>query len=221
MKQSEFCEKMFENLINHELLNKGLDIYIPSQRKESKSGYDALFNGKKKKVFVLQYKVVSQYNKNTYDKMKAEKFKYDIYGKKDKGLYSFNQNKALVRLNKKGIKAGYYVPSFIDYNSLFCKLHNGTLLNHSFLITPEDIIDKKVPHYVVFDENEAWHYCRNPSKVDIFSLETLLDDQDCLQISKETFENIIWEVIQEEQSSDIKPSIDSYLASNKLVIIAK
>ena len=71
MKKSEFSEKFFEILVDHLLLNHGFQIFIPSQNKENKLGYDALINniksimGTKKRIngFALQYKIVEKYKK--------------------------------------------------------------------------------------------------------------------------------------------------------------
>ncbi len=60
-KAGEFCEKLYENIVNSILLRKGLDIYIPSQNKEIKSGIDSLFQNGKRKVMLIQYKKVNKY----------------------------------------------------------------------------------------------------------------------------------------------------------------
>ena len=64
MKKSEFPEKAYESFLNHELMSMGYMLYIPSQIKENKLGYDALIQKlkyKKIKSLALQYKIVSQY----------------------------------------------------------------------------------------------------------------------------------------------------------------
>jgi len=66
MKKSEFSEKTFEIFVNHCLMNRGYQLYIPSQAREAKLAYDALINDlktKKGKIipFALQYKIILEY----------------------------------------------------------------------------------------------------------------------------------------------------------------
>ena len=49
MDKSEFSERLFETLVNHEILKQlKCDIYIPSQTNKAHLGLDALFQEKKK-----------------------------------------------------------------------------------------------------------------------------------------------------------------------------
>ncbi len=150
MEKSEFSEKIFEILIDHVFLSEGLDIYVPSQNKESKLGYDALFQNGKIKVGFFQYKIVSQYKRiPSCHKGAKNVFKFDLHLSKHNG---YRQHNLLVKRSLRGMNCGYVVPAFIKYNDLYNNYHSSLLSLHTIFIKPTKYISDKKYHYITFDD---------------------------------------------------------------------
>ena len=118
MKKSEFPEKAYETFSNHELMSMGYMLYIPSQIKENKLGYDTLIQKlkcKKIKLLALQYKIVSQY-KIPKTGFSDPCFKIELHKSKS----GYIQHNLMVKKNLKhtrtGIAAVYCVPQFVEYD---------------------------------------------------------------------------------------------------------
>lgn len=174
MKKSEFSEKIFEILIDHALLSKGLGIYVPSQNKESLLGYDALFQKGKIKVGFYQYKIVSKYVKKPSCHKKAKRvFKFDLHYSKHNG---YRQHNLLVNRNLSGLNCGYLVPSFIEYDTLYKNHHLGELdkFPNIILIKPTKyIIDNKY-HYITFDDTgSAIQHSKDETSIETKSIDFL------------------------------------------------
>ena len=150
MKKSEFPEKAYEILVDSTLLSMGFDIYVPSQTKEAKLGYDALFQHGKFKVGFFQYKIVKEYHRIPYYHCFAPKaFKFDLhFTLRNKYL----QHNILVRKNKGGLFACYLVPLFVRYKDLYDYYHNGSLVtSNSVALKPIHTINDTKYHYITFD----------------------------------------------------------------------
>lgn len=176
MKKSEFPEKIFEILINHALLSNGFDIYVPSQNKESKLGYDALFQKGKIKVGFFQYKIVSEYEKKPVSHRTALKaFKFDLHYSK---LNGYRQHNLLVKKNLRGLNCGYFVPNFIEYDILYKNHHSGMLnrFPNVILIKPtRPILDNKY-HYITFDDSGlAIQHSKEGVKINTESIDDFLN----------------------------------------------
>ncbi len=172
MKQSEFPEKIFEILIDHVFLNKGLDIYVPSQNKEAKLGYDALFQKGKIKVGFFQYKIVNEYKRKPRCHSNATKvFKFSLHFSKSHG---YRQHNLLVKKALKGFNCGYYVPAFIEYDTLYKTYHQGLLNKYpnSFLIISIDRIDDADYHYITFDNlGNAYQHSKEEKRIKTQSID--------------------------------------------------
>lgn len=194
MKKSEFPEKIYETLINHFLLSKGFDIYVPSQNKEAKLGYDALFQYGKIKVAFLQYKTVNEYDRKPKCHGRSTRaFKFDLYYSKGNG---YRQHNLLVKKNARGINCGYFVPCFIEYDTLYNTYHTSSLVNscNSIMIRPTKIISDNNYHYISFDNKRyVVQHSKEESKVQSFSVNDFLNSikENDISFGKEELTNEI------------------------------
>ena len=104
-------------------------MYIPSQRKECKIGYDALINNIKHiartksliKGVALQFKIVEEYERPPYV---DENFKFDLHNARN-----YHQHNRLCKYNKTGkFFAAYCVPEFIKIDEFFMYKTNSVYL---------------------------------------------------------------------------------------------
>lgn len=223
MIKSEFSERLFETLINHEILcSLGCDIYIPTQAKESQSGLDALFQGRKRKILALQYKVVNQYDKIP-NYLKAPAFQFNLHYD-EKG---YTQHNHLAKKSIRGLNAFYAVPAFVGYKELYNNYHLKTLLDNSYLISPGREINDKKHHYINFDTNST-AYLHSKEKVSV-QLKTLSDLprilEECDSYSKDSLVQLLSDdatftseetqnkIVQKEQQGI------SFLWDNKIILL--
>lgn len=199
MIKSEFPEKIYEMLINCYFLSKGFDIYIPSQNKESKLGYDALFQNKKRKIGIFQYKVVSEYIRKPKIHSKANKvFNFEIYKSNKNG---FKQHNLLVKKHLNGITCGYLVPCFVSYDNLYNFYHSNILINNSKFIKPTSYIYDNNRHYVSFDTNNiAFQHSKEQFKFNISSVELLVNEikENGYSFDQKTFTQFFLEDFEDE-----------------------
>ena len=224
MDKSEFSERLFETLVNHEILNQlKSDIYIPSQTNEAHLGLDALFQGKKRKILALQYKVVNKYKRVPFY-FKTPAFKFDLH--KDKKGYT--QHNQLVEKTKRGLNAFYVIPTFITYEDLYNKYHLGDLLDNLYFILPTKKIKDNEYHYINFDTN-CTAYMHSHEKISIrvntFSdLRQLFEQSDYL--SKESFIQLFFddEIVNQDKDQYINLQQDqqiiSFLRENNIILFA-
>ena len=225
MIKSEFSERLFETLINHEILKQlGCDIFIPSQVKESKSGLDALFfNKKRRRILALQYKVVNEYIRIPKG-LKARAFQFVLH--KDKNGYT--QHNHLFKNSLNGLNSYYVVPAFVKYNELYGSYRSGILLSKTHVISPGKKINDKKYHYINFDTNSnAYLHSHEKESLQIETLSDLrIIIEECNYWSKDSllqlfsnneirnFENENNKFLREEQL------FISYLLNNKIVLFA-
>lgn len=232
MKKSEFPEKAFETFFNHELLSRGFKIYLPSQRKEDSLGYDVLMNELKKgrgvKAIALQYKVVSKYNISPVGFNKPC-FKFDLH----KSSNRYKQHNILVaRNNRKSSKvsAFYCVPSFVEYQSLYDFLIEGTLFKHSCAIKPCYRINDSRYHYIAFDDMRAGQFSKLPQYIPICNFESIFYQEEPLY-----YQDWISEIDSNEQQEalcyrnvdsrndynqiDFKQELDEFLRSTHSFLV--
>ena len=215
MKKSEFPEKAYEVFANHELLSMGYMIYIPSQQKEQKLGYDALWQSKNRKIkaIAVQYKIVEQYER-THKLLSKPCFKFELH-KSSTGKYS--QHNIIVQKNAQPwppICACYCVPNFVEYKALYKHLKDGTILKNSCFLKPHSEINDSRYHYIVFDNNKAYQCSDDPRIMTIHSLESIFNQQEAIY-----FEDLIREFYIEENQSI--HSIEDYLTESQSFLIIK
>ncbi len=168
---SKFCEKEFEILFCREFLNKYscCDFYFPSQRKEVKKGFDARFKNKKFKAKIFQFKVVFEYCKNPFGHL-VKSFGFETH--KVNGQQK--QHNALVKLNNRGLSAGYAVPCFIERNSLIDYARHDKLIDNCLHLIPIKPLSAG-NHRIKFDTTPfAQQFCNQAENMKIsklFSLE--------------------------------------------------
>ena len=215
MKKSEFSEKAYEVFANHELLSMGYMIYIPSQQKEQKLGYDALLHSKNKRIkaVALQYKIVLEYDR-TPKLLSDCCFKFELH-KSSTGDYL--QHNIMVEKNTRSwppICAFYCVPQFIKFHALYKHLKSGTILENSCFLKPNSEIYDSKYHYVKFDNNQAYQCSNEPKPMEICSLENLFANQELV-----CFEDIMKETYVDEKHSI--GSIDEYLLQSQSFLLIK
>lgn len=198
MERSRFPEKIFEIFVNYFLLSKGFDIYVPSQIKEAKLGYDALFQNGKIKIGILQYKIVTKYVRKPKEHSSANNVYY-LKLHKDKAL-KYTQHNLLVKKANKGIKCGYAVPCFVEYQDLYDYYHNKHLLKKSFIIIPKYQISDKKNHYITFDDKgNAFLHSKEQQNIEINNLEDFINSimESENEYDKDKLTNILYEVLEE------------------------
>lgn len=216
-------EKLFENLINAELLKlTGCDIYIPSQVKEAKTGIDALFQNGKRKVLFLQYKISKQYiltpkylNKNSY--------RFPLHKSSKRG---YNQHNKLVDKSKKYKSVGYLVPLFSSYDELYYYYHSGNLLTNVRLIVPQTKIYDNKYHYINYDDHKAFQHSNSKEQCDIFKISEIIEYAPTMSleelynfvIDEEKYYNINKE---ETTMGKIKNEFEKELIKLNIVLILK
>lgn len=171
MTYSNFCEKEFEILFCREFLNKNncCDFYFPSQRQEVREGFDALFKNSKFKAIIFQFKVVYEYSRNPFGHA-ITSFGFTTHKRSGQQ----KQHNILVKLNSKGLNAGYAVPCFIDRNSLIHYARNNILLDNCLHLIPTNPLSPG-NHTIKFDTTPfAQQFCNDAENIVIrnsFSLE--------------------------------------------------
>ena len=221
--KNHFCERLFETLTNHVLLNAldslSCDIYIPSQVKEAKSGLDALFHSGKRKLLMLQYKIAEEYTKPPL-KLKKPAFHFDLH-KSSKG---YVQHNLLVHKAKRYGCAGYAVPGFVTYGDLYDSYHSGKLLENSYLIVPKHIIGDKKHHSIKFNKYHAYQCSERANEIEIWPLAKLIskpEQLDCPAFSKEEFiESFREEEMIDNTNNNLEKQVDLFLAQNKIILLA-
>ncbi len=215
MYKSEFPEKAYETFVNHELLSNGYMIYLPSQRKEESLGYDALLHGLRGsgiKAVALQYKVVSQY-KRTPQYFHSPCFRFVLH----KSANVYKQHNIMVRRNTmtpRRVLALYCVPNFVDYQSLYNYLRNGTLLRHSSLLMPFSRINDSNHHYIAFDDTKAEQFSKEPQTVAAYDLQYLFELQEPMHYRDLVSEN-------DCDQHTFMQELDSFLRSTHSFLVYK
>ena len=114
MINSQFSERAFEIYVNHFIISRGYRIYIPSQNREARLGYDGLINnikGQKFKAFAMQFKIVQKYQRKP-----ACGHCFNFY------LHNYNryrQHNRLVKLNNREEYHSFFLESLIKILPLF------------------------------------------------------------------------------------------------------
>lgn len=161
MINTEFCEKLFESMVNHELLNiyqkQGLiaTLYSPSQTEEATLGYDALFNlfsSKGARCIAFQYKICCKYKRNPKKFRKRwSVYKFNVYKSKKR---AYNQHNLLVDSHKKKISSLYCAPKFVSTSDLYKYSSTNQLLRNCIFITPKIKLGKKEKqHFYVYEKD--------------------------------------------------------------------
>ena len=173
MIKCEFAEKLYEILIIHEFLNKykGSNVYCPSQYKESKLGYDALFNLKgTRKIIILQFKISQMYIKSpVYFSSSSNCFKFELHKKNN-----YYQHNKLVKYNKsKKYLALYCSPRFTSNNDLYKYCCSSQIIQNSFLGKPIYKISDDKYHYVNYNDIEAYQHSDKFNELEQINLNTI------------------------------------------------
>lgn len=143
----EFSEKIFEIFWDHEILNKlDIGIYVPSQSKEKKLGYDALLQGKKISPIAIQFKVPESLVYNPFGNA-SNAFKFELH--KNKGG-DFLQHKVLVKRSRR-MKAFYVVPKYNDFKTLYSNHKGNTIIDNSLAIEPIAFLTEEKNHHIIYD----------------------------------------------------------------------
>ena len=195
MKKCEFSEKFYEILFDHLLLNNmsGVHLYIPSQNKEAKLGYDALFkDNKRKRVLAFQFKVCEEYIKIPKYFSKNRVFKFELH-KEKKGNYI--QHNKLVNYNLNGkYRAFYVVPYFNSYKDLYDFLNKNMLLQNSLFLLPEIYIKDKNSHFINFDKNIGFQHSKEKHEIKVFNYDEFAKyANELVPIDQAEFEEIVSE----------------------------
>lgn len=164
-----FSEKLYEILCINELLKKisGACVYCPSQQKEAKVGYDALFNIKhSRKVLIFQFKIPEKYKRNPIEfKNSPESFKFNLHSKNQ-----YFQHNRLVYYNKSGkYIALYCAPKFVDMNKLYEYYAKDAILTNSLFAMPYSKITDNNYHYINYDYNCAYQHSKSKEEIKILS----------------------------------------------------
>ena len=191
MKKCEFCEKIYEIFIINELLNryKGADVYSPSQVKEAKLGYDVLFNfHNHRKLVVLQFKICDEYIKKPNYLTNGKCFRFQLHPNNN-----YYQHNSLVRKNNsKKYLAGYLVPYFNRYNELYSFHHQNIIIDNSFFIFSNKMINDVKSHFINFDSDSAYQHSTEIVKIEKIKgvdINKFIEELD--YISKDEFYDII------------------------------
>ena len=186
MKKSEFPEKAYESFLNHELMSMGYMLYIPSQIKENKLGYDVLIQKlkyKKIKSLALQYKIVFQY-KNPRSGLSYPCFKMELHKSKS----GYTQHNLMVKRNLKHVKTGvaaiYCAPRFVEYDLLYKYSIAKSLVSHSKFIIPQKAITDKQYHYIAFDDKCSKQFSSIPESIKYDTLESIIENQPAIYINE-------------------------------------
>lgn len=170
MINSQFSERAFEIYVNHFIISRGYRIYIPSQNREARLGYDGLINnikGQKFKAFAMQFKIIQKYQRKP-----ACGHCFNFY------LHNYNryrQHNRLVKLNNSNILAGYVVPYFVGWGDLFNNVNNGQLLSQAMFISPGGRINDTRSHYISFNKTSAVRHSKDWAEVRVSPLDELID----------------------------------------------
>ncbi len=217
MQKSEFSEKFFEILIDHVLLCKGFNIYVPSQFKEVKLGYDALINNLKNikgriQAFAFQYKIVEKYDRCPAN---GDRFRFNLHPN-----HTYMQHNKLYNLNKfKKIFAGYVVPTFITLGELYSNLNSRLLLSNSLFIFPQAKITDKKSHYMSFSNSAAHQHSREQINCEIKSLtEIIANNNSDFIMSPEAFIDTLYGIEEYHfETKRLNSANESFLIAYKIV----
>lgn len=192
MKKSEFSEKLYETLCIHELLNifSNSAIYCPSQNKEGKLGYDALFNVKRfRKVIVIQFKVAEKYLKEPkYFSPGRNCYKFNIHQKNN----CFQHNRLVTYNRGKKYIALYCTPKFVGFKELYSYCQKSNLINNSALLYPQIKINDQKYHFINYCDSAAYQHSKKLDIVQMLSLDILCDLVEKLDgVSANEFEQIV------------------------------
>ena len=147
----EFCEKMYETFVNHELLSNGCKLWIPSQNEERQGGFDSMVMDRHFQVCCLQYKI-PEYTKSRRPFWGGQKV-FKFYAHKDVSSNKYKQHNLLVQLNRMGIQAYYCAPHFIQCSDLYNNLASLTLLSNSALLKPIYKLTPSPSHVIEYDKS--------------------------------------------------------------------
>ena len=170
----EFPEKLFESLVNHELINlfskrhTKVNLWSPSQTKEASLGYDSLFEAGARKLVAIQYKVPSYRYVSKYKGC----FKFELHKNSNKEC---KQHELLCELLDKHIvdNVFYIAPEFLENRKLNNYSRSGTLLKHIAQITPTKLISYKGNHHCVYGDLKPNFFCNVPSESSYSTIEEI------------------------------------------------
>lgn len=174
----EFPEKLFESLVNHELMNlfskkhSKVNLWSPSQSKEASLGYDALFETGSRKLIAVQYKIPIY----KYAKKYKDCFRFELHKNSKKEC---KQHKLLCELLDKHIidDVAYIAPNFIEIKKLNNYSRSGTLLNHIAQIKPVKLLSYYGNHHCVYGSIKPAFFCDIESETLYLSIEDLFFKQ--------------------------------------------
>ena len=209
----EFCEKAYETFVNHELINNGIILYIPSQTQENNLGYDVCFFGKRFQICCMQYKIVEFVKSRRAFWKRQHIFKFTTL--KDSKTQKFKQHNLLVFLNKLGINSVYCAPLFTKNSDLYNYLTSNTLIKNSALLKPiHPLFNPPKTHSIEFNSHQAYQFCKNSEALKITNFNELFTGSKWY--SEEDLLNLLKEILQED--GGYLPSI---LAKNKIILLLK
>lgn len=216
MRKSEFSEKFYEILVDHFLLRRGFNIYVPSQCKERKLGYDALINNLKKlkghiQAFAFQYKIVEEYERRPAN---GDNFKFYLYPKNN-----YLQHNKLVHFNSSNkVFAGYVVPNFISFNDLYTNLNSGTLLANSLFIPPQAYITDNKSHYITFGNLTAHQHSRQQNDCKILPFTEIIEAVNLdFTISPMEFVDVIYSIEEINTEAKRNNSHEAFLIAYRII----
>lgn len=209
--KSEFCEKHYETFINHELLNRGYDMFIPSQKQEGELGFDAMIGKCKQfKPLILQYKIPRNVShQSTYDI-----FKFNIH--KHNG--QFTQHNTLVMYNRYGINAVYCAPLFYKYSDLNKYLHCNQIISNSKVIIPTTPLNSG-SHHIKYTYKGAQLFSNHGYDCECTDLESLLECSQIYTVKK--LESMLIECMDNVITNDKWANVNSILYMNKFCLLIK
>ena len=209
----EFCEKAYETFINHELINNGIIVYIPSQQQENNLGYDVCLCGKRFQICCMQYKT-AEFVKSRRAFWKGQQiFKFTTL--KDSKTQTFKQHNLLVFLNNLGICSVYCAPLFIKNSDLYNFLTSNTLVKNSALLKPiHSLFNPPNTHSIEFNSYQAYQFCKNSEALEIINFNELFTGSKWY--SEEELLNVLKQILQEDGES-----LTSILAKNKMILLLK
>ena len=208
----EFNEKLYETLVNHELLTKGYGLSIPSQRHEKHLGFDSLVANRHFKVCCLQYKIPERAKSRR--KFWGGQTVFKFYAHKDKAWNSYAQHNLLVKANMNGIPAYYCAPYFLENSNLYNFLASNSLLAHSVLLKPIHQLLTTERHVIEFDRYQAYQFCDNCERIEMVNYEEIFSGSRWFSI--EEFAHVL-KVLQLDQQEE--ESVDSIFTKCKMTFL--
>ncbi len=206
------------------MINNGYDIFVPSQREESKMGVDAIFKIGKRKAYLFQYKVASKYERKPKEFTTTGDCYRFILHKKDK----YKQHNLIVRDYRKKLKCGYLAPLFITNKELINNYRSAELLQNCILIFSKYYIIDDDYHYMNYNDSEAFQHSKDCEKCEALNFAGLANMTEHERINlKELLELLFEEDIKNEKvkMDDLEKNpdyfINEFLYENNSILIFK